>query len=156
MPDLRHPLLVAFTTAGLLAAGCGSSDSDGLDKADLAKKADAICVKYNAKVKQLGEPSDVASFGPYLDKLLPLSVAQREELADLKPDDAVKAEWEANLRDYDTQQQGLKDAQAALKQNDQAEFQRIIEDLTPLGDASDKKLDAFGAPHCGSKSSETS
>ncbi len=86
---------------------------------------------------------------------MPLSTSQREELDALKPDDAVKGEWEANLKDYDTQQQGLKDAQAALKSGDEAEFQRVIEDLAPLSDASDKKLDAFGAPHCGSKSDET-
>jgi hypothetical protein len=151
----RNALGAALLTAGLLAAGCGGDDkSDTLAKADLAKKVDAICVKYNAKVNALAEPADIAGYGPYLDKLLPFSTAQREELDALKPDDAVKAEWEGNLKDYDAQQQGLKDARAALKQGDEAEFQRIVEDLAPLGEASDKKLDAFGAPHCGSKSDE--
>jgi hypothetical protein len=150
----RNAAIAALTTAGLLAAGCGSSGSDKLSKADMAKKADAICVKYNAKVKALGQPSDVASFKPYLNKLLPLSVSQRSELVALKPDDAVKAEWEGNLKDYDIQQQGLKDAQAALNKGDTAGFQRIVKDLGPKSTASNKKLDAFGAPHCGSKSSQ--
>ncbi len=151
----QNALLMTVATAALLTAGgCGGDDSsDKLAKADLAKKADAACVKYNAKVKTLGEPTDVKSFGPYLDKLVPLTTSLREELRALKPDDAVKAEWEANLKDFDVQQKGLKDAQGALGSGDEAEFQRIVEDLAPLSDASDKKLDAFGAPHCGSKSS---
>lgn len=149
----RHAVLAALTTAGLLVAGCGGDDSsDKLSKADMAKQADAICVKYNAKVKAISQPSDIASFGPYLDKLLPVSDAQRAELVKLQPEDGVKADWDALIKDYDEQAKGIRDARAALKAGHETEFQRIVEDTGTLGDASDKKLDAFGAPHCGSKS----
>jgi hypothetical protein len=149
----RHAALATVTTAGLLAAGCGSnSSSDQLTKADMAKKADAICVTYNAKVKALAQPSDAASFKPYLEQLLPFFAAQRKELVALKPDDAVKAEWDGLIKDYDEQALGAKQALAALTSGDEAEFQRIVEAVAQTGKASDVKLDAFGASHCGSKS----
>jgi hypothetical protein len=152
MTNVRTAVLAALTVGGLAFAGCGGGDDDTLSKAELAKKADAICVKYGPKQKALGSPTDAKSTIAYLDKLIPLSAEQRKELADLKAGDDVKAEWEALLKDYDQIADSAKQALTALKAGDETEFQRIIEDTNTVGEASDKKLDAFGAPHCGSKS----
>ncbi len=143
----------ALAAAALLAAGCGSDDGpERLPQRDLAKRADAICVTYNAKLKALGEPKDAAAFGAYLDKLVPLSVAQRKELGALQGDDAVQARWERDLKAYDTQLAALRKARAALKTGDSAGFSRIVAGLQPLTQAANRQLDALGAPHCGSQS----
>lgn len=147
--------MATVTTAALLATGCGGGGSaKTLTKADLAKQADAICVKYNAKLKAIAAPTDIKSYGPYLAAIIPLSQDQRGELGALKPDDKIKGEWNGLLKDYDAQQQGVKQAQTALKAGNQTEFQRLVEDIGTTSKASDKQLDALGAPHCGSKSNE--
>jgi hypothetical protein len=153
MINVRTAVLAGLAVGGLAFAGCGGGDdSDTLSKAELAKKADAICVKYGPKQKALGSPTDAKSTIAYLDKLIPLSAEQRKDLDALKADDAVKDEWAALLKDYDEISNAAKQALTALKAGDEAEFQRIIEETNTVGEASDKKLDAFGAPHCGSKS----
>lgn len=155
MLNPRTALLATLAAGGLLVAGCGGDDESGaLSKAELAKKADAICVSYNAKTKALGEPSDAAGFTTYLTKFIPLGAAQGKELKALEADDAVKGEWDGLLKDYDTVFAAAQQALTALKAGDTDEFQRIIEDTNTVSDASDKKLDALGAPHCGSKSDE--
>lgn len=152
----RRTLLTTLSTAALLAAGCGGDDeSPGkLAKADLAKAADAVCVTFQPKVEALGEPTDVASFKTYLEQFLPVAADRRKALVALQPDDDVKAEWEDLIKDYDASVDGAKQALAALAENDEAEFQRIVEDARVLNEESEKKLDAFGAPRCGSKSDE--
>jgi hypothetical protein len=152
MPDIRTAVLATLTSSGLLAAGCGGSSSEPLSKAELGKRADAICVKYNAKTKALGEPSDEAGYVKYFDKLIPLTRAQGKELKALKPDDAINPTWVGLLKAYDSVAAAAPQARAALKAGDVTEFQRIVEDANAASDAPNKQLDALGAPHCGSRS----
>jgi hypothetical protein len=57
-------ILVCFLAAGLLAAGCGSSDKSGekssITKAEFVKKGNAICAQGNKKIEAQGQKL----FGP--------------------------------------------------------------------------------------------
>lgn len=155
MPITRSAVLATLVTGGLLVTGCGGDKgSSALSKGDLAKKADAVCVTYAKKAKSLKDPTDAASALAYFDKALPIFADQRKALGDLKADDSVKAEWDALLADYDAQIVLVKKAQTILKSGDEAGFAAIGDQITKSSDASDKKLDAFGAVHCGTKSDE--
>lgn len=145
--------LAAAALGGGLLAGCGGDDNGGgLSKADLAKKADAICVKYNAQQKALPDPTDEASTIAYFDKLRPITEAQGKELKALKPADDVKATWNGLLAQYDQIAAAADKAQAALKSGNQAAFQSIVKSVDGASKDSDAKLDALGATHCGSQS----
>ncbi len=84
---------LAFAVAALVA-GCGGSGR--LSKADYVKQADAICTKYNAKLKALARPTSIGDLAAYVDKALPLARKGDDELRALKPpkDEEQKAkEW---------------------------------------------------------------
>jgi hypothetical protein len=151
VPHLR---IAVVTVAGavMLAAGCGGDDSNTLAKAELAKKADAICAKYNAKQKALKDPTDTKGFITYLEQLAPIADGQFKELSALKPADAIKSEWKAILEDYDKLRATAGEAKTALEKNDQKTFAKVAASADGLSKKTDKKLDAFGAPRCGSKS----
>jgi hypothetical protein len=82
-------LVLAFVV--LLAVGCGGSGGR-LSKADYAKKADAICKSYDAKIRAVSRPLSVTDLPGYVDRALPVARKGNEELRALK---APKAEEKA-------------------------------------------------------------
>ena len=75
----------------LLAAGCGggggkgSSGGDRLSRAQYAARADAICSKYNAKTRSLGNAKNLSDLVTVFDRALPLLDNAINELRTLKP-----------------------------------------------------------------------
>jgi hypothetical protein len=97
---IRIPRLGAAitATAAVTLAGCGSSGSSGLSKAQLATKADAACSAYTKAATAIPQPKDFAtnpvSAAAYLDKLKPLVAAQERAMLAVKPDSSAKALWD--------------------------------------------------------------
>jgi hypothetical protein len=84
---------LAFAIAAL-AAGCGGSGR--LSKAEYSKRADAICAKYNAKLKALSRPTSIAALPAYVDQALPLARKGDDELRALKApkdEEQTAKEW---------------------------------------------------------------
>jgi hypothetical protein len=84
-------LLVVTVLAGCGLAGCGggggnsSGGGDRLSRSEFAAKADAICSKYNAKTKALGNAKNLADLATVFDRALPLLESAISELRALKP-----------------------------------------------------------------------
>src|SRR5919198_915461 len=81
-----------------LAAGCGGGGGGGgrLSKEEYAKQADAICTKYNAKLKALARPTGISELPAYVDRALPLARKGDDELWALKPpkdEEQTAKEW---------------------------------------------------------------
>ena len=79
----------------VLAAGCGGG-SGRLSKAEYSKRADAICTKYNAKLKALARPTSISGLPAYVDRALPLARKGDEELRALRPpkdEEKTAKEW---------------------------------------------------------------
>ena len=86
--------IVAGATVIVLAAGCGSSSR--LSREEYSKRADAICTKYNAKIKALGQPGSIRALPGYVDKALPIARKGTDELRGLKPpkdEEKTAKEW---------------------------------------------------------------
>src|SRR5919201_6629494 len=78
-----------------LAAGCGGG-SGRLSKTGYAKRADAICTKYNAKLKALPRPAGISELPAYVGRALPLARKGDDELRALKPpkdEEQTAKEW---------------------------------------------------------------
>jgi hypothetical protein len=90
---LRLSALVGLVV--LLAAGC-SGGSKRLSREEYSKRADAICTKYNAKIKALGQPGSIRALPGYVDKALPIARKGTGELRGLKPpkdEEKTAKEW---------------------------------------------------------------
>ena len=90
---MRSILAVAAVIA--LAAGCGGGGKR-LSRAEFSKQADAICSKYNAKIRALGQPGSVRALPRYVDRALPIARKGTEELRGLKPpkdEEKIANEW---------------------------------------------------------------
>jgi hypothetical protein len=95
--NARAPFSFLALATSFAIAGCGGSD--GLAKADLAKKADAICATAKADSLKLKQPTDFATnpsaAATYLEKVSALTHKESDDLAALTPADDVKADYDA-------------------------------------------------------------
>ena len=119
---------LAFVVVLAVVAGCGGSSR--LSKAEYAKRADAICTKYNAKIQALGRPTAVSGLPAYVDKALPLARKGDDELRALKPpkDEAQTAkEW---LDQNDSVVGSMERLRDAAKKGDRAGIQTALNEAS--------------------------
>jgi hypothetical protein len=143
-----RPAGLALAALVLVAASCGGGGGR-LSKADYAKKADAICAKYNQKINALGTPKSLADIGPFADKALALERKGNQELRDLEPpkdEEKTAGRWTAL---NDSVAGAVADLSAAAKKNDRAAIQAALR----RGQAANKQANVLakqlGAKVCG-------
>ncbi|MDX6691334.1 MAG: hypothetical protein QOG15_2791 [Solirubrobacteraceae bacterium] len=93
-------MIVPVTIAAGLSLGltaCGGSGDKKLAKADLAKKANAICKPAKTKRSAIAQPANLTAdpvvAAAYFDKLIPITQKETDDLAKLKPKDDIKVDW---------------------------------------------------------------
>src|SRR5919205_1869855 len=121
-------LALAFVVAGLLS-GCGGG-SGRLSKAEYAKRADAICTKYNTKLKALARPTSIGALPDYVDKALPLARKGDHELRALKPpkdEEQTAKEW---LDQNDSVVGSMERLRDAAKKGNRAGIQAALGEAT--------------------------
>jgi hypothetical protein len=121
---VRHAFAVALGVA--LLAGCGGGGSKPLTRQEYASKADAICSKYNAKVKALGTPSNLPDLTKVVDETLPIIDDAIAELKKLKPpagEQGVASQW---LVQVQALADDLRDLRDKAKANDLQAIQGIL------------------------------
>ncbi len=101
---MDHKAMISLLVTGAtLLAGCGGSDSksdDKLSRSEIVVKADAICKAGEDAVDAFEAPSDFSDAeqaAAYFEKVAPANQKQTDDLAALKPDDKVKADYDALL-----------------------------------------------------------
>src|SRR5919201_1959051 len=77
---IRRFVLLAGVATTL--CGCGSS---GLSADELAKRANAICTRYEAAYRPGSNPATVKAFIRYVDRTRPIAAEQEGELRALRP-----------------------------------------------------------------------
>jgi hypothetical protein len=119
---------LAFAVA-TLATGCGGG-SRRLSKAEYAKRADAICTKYNAKLKALARPTGISELPAYVDRALPLARKGDDELRALKPpknEERTAKEW---LDQNDSVVGSMERLRDAAKKGDRVGIQTALNEAT--------------------------
>lgn len=112
----------------LLVAGCGGGGGGRLSRADYAKKADAICAEYNAKLNALARPKKEADLPGFVDKAVPLVSDASDRLSELNPplDEQTTAEaWNQANTDIVRALERLRDA---AKANDRTKMAAALKD----------------------------
>jgi hypothetical protein len=112
----------------VLVAGCGGGGSSRLSRADYAKQADAICLKYNAKLNAVAQPKSQAELAAFVDKAVPLVSDASDRLAELKPpqdEQSIADAWNRANSDIVRALERLRDA---AKANDRPKLQTALAD----------------------------
>jgi hypothetical protein len=112
-------LSVAATLAtSVLALGvgaCGGGD-DKLSKADLGKKANAICKEFDRKISAVPQPTGARNVGTaaaYYDQTRPIVADLIAKLDKLEPEDSIKKDWQTFV---DKQNEAARLLTALIKQ----------------------------------------
>ena len=112
----------------VLVAGCGGGGSSRLSRTDYAKQADAICLKYNAKLNAIAQPKSQAELAAFVDKAVPLVSDASDRLSELKPpqdEQRIATAWNKANGDIVRALERLRDA---AKANDRPKLQTALTD----------------------------
>jgi hypothetical protein len=129
-----------------LAAGCGGSGR--LSKADYAKRADAICTKYNAKLKALARPTSISGLPAYVDQALPLARKGDDELRALKPpkgEAKTAKEW---LDQSDSVVGSMERLRDAAKKGDRTGIQTALNEASSANRTANRLARQLGLSVC--------
>jgi hypothetical protein len=145
---VRRVLVVLL--AGAVAAGCGGGgEGKRLTRQEFDAKGNAICKKYNAKQKAVGQPNNINELGPTLRKLLPIVQGQVKELRKLKPPKEDEQAWNKLLARADKESALVKNQLLpAVDKHDIASIQKLLNDLQTLDQQNDTDARNLGLGTC--------
>jgi hypothetical protein len=112
----------------VLVAGCGGGGGGRLSRADYAKQADTICLKYNAKLNAIARPKSQAELAAFVDKAVPLVSDASDRLSELKPpqdEQRIADSWNRANSDI---VRALEQLRNAAKANDRGKMQAALAD----------------------------
>lgn len=148
MRTIHRPAPVCVVAAALAVAGCGGGG--GLSKAELGKKANAICAKYSKEGQKLGAPDlqDPKKAEDYFNRAADLAQRQQDELEGLEPASSVKDDYDKLTQATQDATDLLGDLADAAKDEDREKGTELVQKLTPLSAEVDSASKKVGADDC--------
>ncbi len=150
---LGPPLVAGLA---LVAAGCGGGGSDRLSKSEFITRADAICAKYEQRVRtamkgiQAGSATQLASA---IERVLPVIRTGNDELRALEPPENLQDRFDRWMRISDAEVNAAKKLDDALRKNDQPAVQAAFAQLQESDAAQDRLArEELGLKGCASGS----
>jgi hypothetical protein len=151
----KTPVAVLATIAALGLAACGGDDEGGgggaLAKADIAKKANEICAKYDKEADGIKEPTNIANAteaAPYFRSIADIGQKRQDELEGLEPADEVKADYES----FTTEQKKLVDLvdqiAAAAEAKDAQKGAELLQQASTADKPAEAAAKKIGATTC--------
>lgn len=101
----------------VLVAACGGGGKR-LTREDYAKKADAVCSKYNQQTKDLSAVSSLSELAAAADKLMPILDHALTDLRKLKPPTEEQMTADQWLASIDKLRADLREIRDRAKSND--------------------------------------
>jgi hypothetical protein len=117
----------ALAPLALLAAlaGCGDDGGGELTKAEFIKQADAICTKFDARLKAIPQPKTAAEIADYADKATPVAREGVDDLRELEAPDDFAAQAKTLIDGLDSDVKLFEDLASAAAKNDTARLEEI-------------------------------
>jgi transcriptional regulator with GAF, ATPase, and Fis domain len=138
--------ILAGAAVVVLAAGCGGEKR--LSREEYSKRADAICSKYNARIKALGQPGSIRALPRYVDRALPIARKGTEELRRLEPpkdEEKTANEW---LDQNDSAVGALERLRDAAKHADRSGIQAALTEAAAANRAANRFARQLGLRIC--------
>jgi hypothetical protein len=130
----------------VLVAGCGGKAR--LTRHEFARQADAICAKYNKKLRGLPQPRTLAQLNTFAAKAVPLVRQAAGELHALKPpndEQRVADAWNKANGDVVT---AMEHVRAAVKKTDRTAVTKALAEGNRANDHSNQLARALGMTTC--------
>ena len=140
--------LSLLAAVSLAAAGCGDDEGDALSKEEFTSQANAICKKYEAESKTLGEPESIEEIPEFADKALALFDEQLGEMRELEPPEELKEDYDAFLKTGDESKKFVEDLKSAAESGDEQQIQQIGEQADEREKSSDALATKIGLTEC--------
>ena len=133
----------------VLAAGCGG-DGGGkrLTREEYAKRADAICGKYNEQTKGLRNPSSLSDLANVADKTLPILDHAISDLRKLKPPADEQATADQWLSQVEKLKGDLEEIRDKARSNDMSGVQGVVPKATRDNAKSNQLATQLGMTVC--------
>jgi len=119
--------LTALCVLLAFAAGCGSGGEKRLSKEEYAKRADAVCRRYNEGTRPLGTPRSMPALAKVADRSLPLL---DRAIRDLRALEAPEDE-EATARAWVRQLSLLRSDVVRIRDHARANDARGVREVVP-------------------------
>jgi hypothetical protein len=138
----------AVLVLALVAAGCGGGGSKTLSKEEYGSQLNQICKDYNAKVKEIGEPTSIPELGTKGPKLLDEFNGAIAKAEKLEPPSELKAKADKFVADAKELTGLLTQLIDAAKKNDTAKVQEVGVKADALSKEADSLGTQLGAAAC--------
>ena len=148
----RLALFAGLLTLLLAACGGGSDEDHSLTADQFRRQADSICRQYEDKIKALESPSSVNELGGYVDQVIPIIEEGNDKLADLQPPAELADDWDRAMELQDQNLGVAKDLQQAIRDQDTAKVQELIQTLDETDAKSNEIARSIGLEDCGQTS----
>jgi hypothetical protein len=147
--SLPAALITALLTLSLAACGGGS---DTLSKAELTKKANAICKDFDKRIAAVPQPTGARNPGTaaaYYAQTRPIVSQSIVSLKKLKPGDSVKKDWKIYLDKQDEAARLLDDLVKQINERD-PNAQRTLAQINAAAATGTAAIRRVGASSCAS------
>jgi hypothetical protein len=135
----RLTLIALVLAAGATASACGGGGGDDrLSQDEFRQQANAICAKYDAKIKALGSPSSPADIPDFVRRGIPLLRQGIAELRALKPPTELQNDFDRMLNETAKAIPAAQSLAAAAEKADAAGVQKAIAQAQAASAASDR------------------
>jgi hypothetical protein len=154
---LSVPATFAIAALALGVTACGGGD-DKLSKADLGKKANAICKDFDKKIAAVPQPTGARNVGTaaaYYDQTRPIVNDLIAKLDKLEPEDSIKKDWTTFVDKQNEAARLLTELIKQIKDRDEAAQQTLskINAAVETGSAAARRA---GATACAPSTSPAS
>jgi hypothetical protein len=134
----RLTLIALVLAAGATASACGGGGDDRLSQDEFRQQANAICAKYDARIKALGSPSSPGDIPDFVQQGIPLLRQGIAELRALKPPAELQDDFDRMLNETAKAIPAAQSLAAAAEKADAAGVQKAIAQAQAASAASDR------------------
>ena len=145
---MKITALIVLAVAAVFLAACGGGGDNRLSKEDFQQQANAICKRYDAKIKALGTPTSVADIPDFVEKGVPLIRQGLAELRALKPPAELEDDYNQMLDETEKAIPAARKLADAAAKQDAAAVQEALQEGNAADNASDRIATKLGLSDC--------
>jgi hypothetical protein len=147
----RAVMLTALAAlAAAIAAGCGGGgDGERLTREEYIQQADAICADVNQQIEALGEPTSLQGLATIGAEAVSATEQGLDALRELQAPEEFEAQVNEAYDLLERQNELGREVVDAAEAGDEAEVNRLIDEISTVDEQADQIAQDLGLQECG-------